>query len=374
MFEYFPGNYTWSAAFHLALMAGGELGELHRGLAELRDKGDDVDDHDWAEAWAQMAFQQENLAGDDLRRGYAISASRRLLRAAVYHASGERQLPPGPAKAESYSAMVQAFAGALDCGTEQVERVEFDSPDGPLPGYLIPAAGDGPAPVVVFFGGFDTNKELLYCSIGDAFRRRGISCVAVDSPGVGEPLRLRNVASRPDYEVPAGAIIDGLELRSDVDADRIGVLGLSLGGYYAPRAAVFEPRIAAVAAWGGIWDWGATWARRWETRTRDVSVPFFQLPWVMGTATMEEALERVKQWSLVDVLPQMTQPFLMIHGEDDRQIPLADGIAAYKAAGSVDKELRVFTEEEGGAAHCQLDEPDPARQHIADWFRAQFRL
>jgi dipeptidyl aminopeptidase/acylaminoacyl peptidase len=176
------------------------------------------------------------------------------------------------------------------------------------------------------------------------------------------------VPSRPDYEVPTAAIIDALEQRDDVDASRLGIFGISLGGYYAPRAAAFEPRIKAVAAWGAIWDWGATWEKRWATRSPNVSVPWFQLPWVMGTETMEAGLERVKQWSLVDVLPKLTTPFLIVHGEGDRQIPVEDAYKAFAAAGSADKQLRVFTAAEGGDQHCQTDEPDPARQLLADWF------
>src|ERR1700692_3432114 len=120
----------------------------------------------------------------------------------------------------------------------------------------------------------------------------------MDTPGVGEPLGLRNIPSRPDYEVPTRAIVDYLETRPDVDSSRIGIMGISLGGYYAPRAAAFESRISACVAWGAIWDWGATWEKRWATRSKTVSVPWFQLPWVMGTETMEEGLERVKQFSL----------------------------------------------------------------------------
>lgn len=372
MFQYFPDNYMWSSAFNLALMSGGSLGEMHRWLEPLRNTtSDEIDNEAWAQAWMGMAHQQEELAQLDLKAGHRQSAGHRYLRASVYHASGERQVPPGPEKSESYSAMLQAFANALEHTPLPLERLEIESPDGPLPAYLVRSGAPEPAPVVIFFGGFDVTKELLYCFIGDTFAARGINVLVVDTPGVGEPLRLRKVPSRPDYEVPAGAIIDHLEMRDDVDPERIGVMGISLGGYYAPRAATFEPRIAACASWGGIWDWGATWEKRWATRSKTVSVPWFQLPWVMGTDTMEEGLERVRQWTLVDVLPKLQQPYLLVHGENDRQVPVEDARAAFEAAGSEDKELRVFTVAEGGAEHCQTDEPDPARQLLADWFAAR---
>ncbi|MDA0637743.1 alpha/beta fold hydrolase [Nonomuraea sp. MCN248] len=366
MFYYFPDNYMWSSAFNLALMAGGSLGEMHRWLAPLRDGEPDAEA--WGKAWEGMAGQQEEQAARDLQGGLRRSAGLRYLRASIYHASGERQIAPGPEKAAGYQAALAAFNKAVELAPLNVERIEVPSPDGVLPGYLIPARTAEPAPVVIFYGGFDVTKEILYGFVEEEFVRRGITCLVMDSPGVGEPLRLRNVPSRPDYEVPTGAVIDYLETRADVDADRIGVMGISLGGYYAPRSAAFEPRIKACAAWGGIWDWGATWEKRWATRSKTVSVPWFQLPWVMGTDTMEAGLERVKQWTLVDVLPKLTQPLLIVHGENDRQVAVEDAHKAYEAAGSADKTLRIFTVAEGGAEHCQTDEPDPARQLIADWF------
>jgi alpha-beta hydrolase superfamily lysophospholipase len=370
MFQYFPGNYPWSSAFNLALMAGGTLDDLDRWLSPLQ--GQEPDPDAWAKAWEGMAHQQEQLAERDLADGFPRSAGARLLRACVYHQSGERQIPPGEVKTAGYLRSLDAFKRANELAQLGLIEFEAPSPDGPLPGYIIPAEGDDPKPpIAIFYGGFDVTKELLYTFVTDVFAKRGVAVAVVDTPGIGEPLRLRDVPSRPDYEVPTGAVIDHLETRDDIDTSRIGIFGISLGGYYAPRAAAFEPRIRAVCAWGAIWDWGATWEKRWATRSPNVSVPWFQLPWVMGTETMEQGLERVKQWTLVDVLPQLTVPFLIVHGESDRQIPVDDAYKAFEAAGSNDKTLRVLTDAEGGSQHCQTDDPGPARELIADWFASR---
>jgi fermentation-respiration switch protein FrsA (DUF1100 family) len=134
------------------------------------------------------------------------------------------------------------------------------------------------------------------------------------------------------------------------------------------RGAAFESRIKACVAWGGIWDYGATWQNRWETASKTTSVPFWQLPWVMGTDGMESALERVRAWTLTDVLEHLKQPLLIVHGEADGAVPVADAKLAFDAAGSNDKELRIFTVAEGGSEHCGADDPDPGRQLIVDWF------
>jgi dipeptidyl aminopeptidase/acylaminoacyl peptidase len=365
MFNYFPDQYTWSAQFVMGLWAGGQFGEMHRWLDRLREGGSEAA---WERAWNGMAKQQEDLAAADLEAGYRRSAGSRCLRAAVYRFCGERQMPPGPAKTASYAAAMDAFAKAKDYMPLPIERVEIDSPDGILPAYLVPAKSKAPAPIVIFYSGFDVVKEMLYCFVREEFAQRGISVIIVDTPGVGEPLRLRNVPSRADYEVPTKAVVDYLETRPDVDKSRIGIMGISLGGYYAPRGAAFEPRIKAVVAWGAIYDYGAIWQKRWASKSKYLSVPFFQLPWVMGTKTMEEALERVKSFTLADVLPQLKQPILIMHGENDISCPPEEAHNMFAKVGSADKTLRIFTIAEGGAEHVQADEPDAARQLAADWF------
>jgi dipeptidyl aminopeptidase/acylaminoacyl peptidase len=366
MFHYFPDQHTWSAQFVMGLWAGGQFGEMHRWLDGLREG--ERSEAAWEKAWNGMAKQQEDIASADVKAGYRRSAGSRYLRAAVYRFCGERQIPPGPAKTASYAAAMDAFAKAKDYMPLPIERVEINSPDGILPAYLIPANTKTPAPTVIFYSGFDVVKEMLYCFIREEFVQRGISVIIVDTPGVGEPLRLRNVPSRPDYEVPTKAVVDYLETRPDVDKSRIGIMGISLGGYYAPRGAAFESRIKAVVAWGAIYDYGAIWQKRWASKSKYLSVPFFQLPWVMGTKTMEEALERVKSFTLADVLPKLKQPILIMHGENDISCPPEEAHKMFANVGSADKTLRIFTIAEGGAEHVQADEPDAARQLAADWF------
>jgi alpha-beta hydrolase superfamily lysophospholipase len=369
MFNYFSDNYTWSSTVAMGLMSGGQFGEMHRWLEPLRDVEPDM--RAWDMAWVGMAAQQEDLAAADLKEGYRLSAGARYARAAAYRLLGERQLPPGPDKLERYKAAIATFDAAVLYAPFPIERVEIASPDGPLPG---PDSGGnprtGPCGHLLFRARCDQGG--LYLFIREEFVRRGISVLIMDTPGVGAPLRLRGVPSRPDYEVPTAAIIDYLEQRADIDPDRIGILGISLGGYYAPRAAAFEPRIKACAAWGGVWDYGALWRRRWETQTKNMSVGFFQLQRIMGTQTTEEALERIQQYKLDGVMQRLTQPLLILHGAHDLAISVEDARKAFAAAGSVDKQLRIFSEAEGGAEHVQADEPDAARQMIADWFAQRF--
>ena len=85
----------------------------------------------------------------------------------------------------------------------------------------------------------------------------------------------------------------------------------------------------------------------------------------------ETSLAILRETAPVNHVKPGLPPFLLLHGENDRQIPVEDAYKAFAAAGSQDKELRIFTVAEGGAEHCQTDEPDPARQLLADWFASR---
>jgi hypothetical protein len=109
----------------------------------------------WTKAWGGAGAEQAEFAEQDLRRGLRRSAVARFQRASNYYLTGERQTPPGPAKMDSYERARAAFAKAAQLMPRPLERVEIDSPDGILPGYLARARAEGRTPVVIFYNGFD---------------------------------------------------------------------------------------------------------------------------------------------------------------------------------------------------------------------------
>lgn len=375
-FTYFPSDYRWSAAICTMLgtasMGGSDIGEIDRAGRRLRDRLGD--DEAWFEEWLRLANNVRQLAVDAETSGHLHSAATSYLRASCYFQWAERfETPKGVAALEAFKTSVDCFhqfAALTDRPRIEVVEVPYDGSR--LPGYFVHAENTSleRPPCVVFFDGLDVTKEIQYVRGVPELVRRGISCLLMDGPGTGEAIRFRGMPLRHDYEVAGSACIDYLEGRADVDPDRIGIIAVSLGGYYAPRCAAMEPRFKACVAWGAIWDYHATWKKRIDAQFQtSLSVPGHHIGWILGVDTMGEVLEKLEDYRLDGVVQKMRCPFLITHGADDEQVPLADAEALYRASGSSDKTLRVFTTEEGGAQHCQRDYMSIAIMTMFDWLQ-----
>ena len=242
--------------------------------------------------------------------------------------------------------------------------------DTTLPAYFVKADASGPGPAVVMFDGLDNAKEMSVLFGGVEIASRGIHVLAIDGPGQGEALRLQGIPSRYDYEVPGAAALDYLIARGDVDPKRVAVMGFSMGGYYAPRAAVMEPRFAACVAWGGHFDYYESWQRRLKVMSTGgtrLSAPGFQLPWVLGMPDMDACMKKLEDYRLDGVAQKMRCPFYCIHGYDDNIVQLDFAQRLYDAVGSADKTLKVLNAEDGGSEHCQEDNRQVGVNLVADW-------
>jgi dienelactone hydrolase len=361
-FMYFPGNYRWSSAFvnmlGMAAYGGSDISEVHK-IGRLLDGKAPDDDQAWFDACVRVAEEVRDR-GDKFRKsGHPVAAAPFYVRAAHYFQMGERFRTPKDGKAlDAFRQGVDCFHTFIGLTDVKIEIVEVPFEGGSLPGYFVHAQNTTAErrPCMVYFDGLDVTKELQYLRGVPDLIKRGISCLVMDGPGTGEAIRLRNLFLRHDYEAAGSACIDFLERRGDVDPARIGIVAVSLGGYYAPRCASLEHRFAACIAWGAIWDYHATWKRRIEANFKaSMSVPGHHIMWILGVDSVDEALRRLEPFRLDGVVQKMRCPFLVVHGEDDEQVPLADARALYEASGSADKTLRVFTSEEGGAQHCQRD-------------------
>jgi dienelactone hydrolase len=377
MFEYFPDNYTWSLAVMSALNRGGQISEVDEACRPLRQiagikalHGDQTQQRAWFESWMKLAERVEHLARADEEARHPLSAGRKYLRAGIYYLLAER-MPShkDPRRLEAYKRGIEVFRRGLVCRKEPMEYVEVPYGSHKLPAIFSKAPVQGRAPCVVHFDGLDVTKEIIYAAVADEFRRRGVSLLIVDHPGVGAALRLLGLTSGPDTEKPAGAAVDYLETRKDVDPQRIGIMALSLGGYYAPRAAAFEKRFKCAVAWGAIYDYGKCVEDRIGGRG-EPSVPGYaeHVMWVFGGKTIEDTLKIVRQMTLEGVADKITCPLLIVHGENDRQVPLWHAERTYEAAvNSRGRELKICRLADGGAEHCGADNSPLVVDYMTDW-------
>ncbi len=353
--------------------AFGEIDQIGQRL-----KGREGDNRAWWEEWVAMAGRIEGFAREADAAGHAFTAGSYFLRAMTYYFCGERFLPPGDDKRNTYRDCLRCFKAGVERRYPYVERVEVPYENTMLPAWFMksPRAG-ARAPTAVCFDGLDNSKEMSVFFAGVELANRGIHTLAIDGPGQGESLRLRGIPSRYDYEVPARAAYEHVSRRDDVDAARVAVMGFSMGGYYAPRAAAFEKRFAACIAWGGHFDYHAAWIerrKRMETDSNRVSAPQFQLPWVMGKPDMDAAMEKIKDYTLAGVAEKIECPFLVTHGENDGIVPVESARRLYEAVGSRRKTIRIFTARDGGSEHCQEDNRQIGSNFVADWLADALKL
>jgi dipeptidyl aminopeptidase/acylaminoacyl peptidase len=376
-FTYFPDDYRWSSAvvgiLSTAPWGGSEIGEVHQ--VGRRLKQDVGNDDLWFREWAALGDKVRKLALAAEQDKHPLSAAFHYKRACTYYQMAERFRTPKDAKANN------VYRKALDCflsfarltDRPRIEAVEVPFENGVnLPGYLVHAENTRRVkpPVVVFFDGLDVTKELQYLRGVEEIVRRGMSCLVMDGPGTGEAIRFRKQYLRYDYEVAGSATLDYLKTRDDVNAGKVGVMAISLGGYYAPRMASMERRFKACVAWGAIWDYHATWKKRIAASMRaDMSVPGHHIMWILNTKTLEEALQKLEDFRLDGVVQKMRCPFLLTHGAEDRQVPVRDARALFNAVGSPDKTFKLFRIAEGGSQHCQRDNLSLGVTYISDWLQ-----
>ena len=205
--------------------------------------------------------------------------------------------------------------------------------------------------------------------------KRGISVLVMDGPGTGEAIRFRKLYLRHDYEVAGSACIDFLEKRADVDPKRIGIVAISLGGYYAPRCASLEPRFAACIAWGAIWDYHAVWKKRIEAQFKaSLSVPGHHIMWILGVDRLDEALQEARavpprRRGAEDALPVPPRA---------RRGRRADPARAMRRrcttrAARTTRRSASSPAEEGGAQHCQRDYLTLGIAEMWNWFEDKLK-
>jgi 2,6-dihydroxypseudooxynicotine hydrolase len=222
----------------------------------------------------------------------------------------------------------------------------------------LAAGGGRPAPLILLLPGLDSTKEEFF-GWENVFLSRGMATFSLDGPGQGETGLSTPIY--PNYEVAVTATIDSLQSRSDVDLDRIGAAGVSLGGYYAPRAAAYEKRLKAVVGISGPFDFASNWDNM-PQQTRETVCHH------TGASTMEEGREKAGELNLYDAAQRIDQPFLAITGRNDRLIPWEQ--TQRQAADAPGGEFVLYDD----GNHVCNNIPWKYRPLTADWLKEKLAL
>ena len=270
---------------------------------------------EWCAVWSERAGVHERLGREALAAGFNLSAAGHLTRAALCSHFGKFMF------VHRVDEMRRAHAKVIECRDLALphldppgERVTIPYEGTVLYGILRKPAGIERAAVVIGCVGLDSTKEELdvYENI---FLGRGMATLTFDGPGQGEAEY--HLPIRGDYEAPVQAVIEYIKTRDDLDADRIGIMGVSLGGYYSARAAAFDKRIRACCSFSGPYSWVEIFDGR-----NELSREAFRVR--SHSRTMEEAREKAKTLTLAGVAMNIACPIYIVAGELDRLTPPAN--------------------------------------------------
>ena len=364
---------------------GADTSEVLETIGNIRER----DTASWFNAWrmtGSRVLERASHIGDTRSRGQA------LLRAHNYLRTAEFFLPPSdPRRSVTFGRSVQAFEDGLDALGVVRKRTQIPYGQNHLNAIFYPAPpGARTGPLLVLCGGFDSTLEELYFVLVPAAHARGFSVLTFEGPGQGAVLREQKLTFTPEWELPTAAILDAHFSAHPRQAKTV-LIGMSMGGYLASRAAAFDRRIDGVVAFDVLFDFGAVarstvpslalWLHARNAHlllnlliaVKTRFSPGFAWSvangqWVLGTTSAMQTMLALDRYSLARVAGDITADVLIMAGADDHFIPVsqaADFASALKAARSV--RTIIYDRESGGAEHCQMGAQSLWHADLFDW-------
>jgi pimeloyl-ACP methyl ester carboxylesterase len=370
-----------------AVSGGADVNEVLQTAQAIREG----DDESWYREWLKTAQRCEKAGDDFLLGGKRISARQEFLKASNYYRTAEFFLhtnPEDPRILSVWRKSRDCFVKAAKLADHPIIPVRIPYEGTTLPGYLCLAdKSKKKRPLLIIHSGFDGTVEELYYSSAVFALRRGYHVLLFEGPGQGGVIREQRLPFRPDWEAVVTPVVDYAFSRKEVDSNRIALMGISFGGYLAPRAVAFEKRIKACIANGGVYDFHWTARLRPEDEAfldtaegaeafdrelygRMQTSPSFR--WVMANGmftfqakTPSEWLKKTRPYTMKDVAARITCDMLIVDSEGDRDLP-GQARRLYDALASP-KDFMLFTKEEGAGEHCQVGAVLLSNARILDW-------
>lgn len=407
--------------------------QLLRALGETYYKGADIgeclstayrikegDFESWHSEWLKTAKRIHSYADECLAKGRTVSARDAYLRASNYYRVSEFMLidPQDPRIQTTWGNSKECFSKAAKLFPFFVESIEIPYEQGiTLPGYFYHTSEKNVSnnsktneyienketkkkssrPTVIVHGGFDSTLEELYSSAAAPALERGYNCLTFEGPGQGGVIRKQRIPFRYDWEKVVSPIIDYTVKKKtefSIDIERIALMGISMGGYLAARAAAFDDRISACILYNGVYDGYDAISSAFPKSllnaldkgdSQFVNSTIIDLMksdpntrfnikhgmWTTGTDSPYDLITGAKKYTLKDIIKNITCPTLVLDAEKDDSFP-GQPKKVFDALTSPNKKYILFTQDEGAEEHCQSGAAALSNQRIFDWIDEVF--
>ena len=321
-------------------------------IARLCRKIQPGDKEGWEKAWLELAHATEAEAKNALAAGHRRTAIQFFFHANQYYRMSDVFLTATDEakKRERFLEAQENFRAGAKLHTPLIEIISVKCGKEVYDGYFChPVSSNrGKWPAVFLIGGADAYAEEIYFG-GRQVLDRGWALLLVDTPGRGSSIYVKGIITRHDYEVPVKACIDYLVSRPEIDPNRIALFGISMAGYYAPRAAAFEPRVKALVAWSGcysILEDLYLFCEHLQPTVRRL----------LGGVSDSEAREKLKAFTMEGAANKIACPTLITHGAQDHLMSVDGAKKLVQEIGCKDKTLKIYDNPEtGGTIHCSHD-------------------
>lgn len=331
-------------------------------IANFASRVDVGDTAAWVSAWEELATNAESEATAADERGHRATAIARYFHASTYWQMSDVFASGQPDRSAPFLKSQEMFRRGARLHEPEIRVVSVRNGDETYDGYYCLPPGHKPGekvPGILFIGGADAFTEETYFS-GKGILERGMAMLLLDLPGRGSAIYVKGIPTRADYEVPAKVAFDWLEAQPEIDPQRLGLLGISFGGYYGPRVAAFEPRVKALVAWGGIMN-AAQDIFDFNPRSHKM------LQFLTATDSPEAARAMLDTFDLTEIAPKIACPTMITHGARDPVSDVRGAEKLFAAVGAKDKQLHVL--KGPGAVHCSYDDWRDVVPLMFDWMR-----
>jgi pimeloyl-ACP methyl ester carboxylesterase len=365
---------------------GADLGECVATARLITDGSD----KSWYEEWLKTANRIFAAARESEAQGHLVSARTAYFRASNYYRTAGFFLHGDATRAQAIKAEQQGKKSFLQAirSLPFIEPVKIPYENTTLPGYYLKTSLPGKThPLLLVHSGFDGTAEELYFQFGLAAVQRGYDCLLFEGPGQGEVIRIQHLPFRYDWEKVVTPVINYALTKPRVDKHKIALMGLSMGGYLAPRAAAFEKRLKACIANGGVFDFSEsvygsmppdivklvqTDPARFnqmieQTMKENTEVRWFfhNGMWTFGANSPADFMRKLTRYNLKDIAGKITCHMLVVDSESD--LFMRGQARKLYAALTCPKDFRLFNKAQAAQAHCQMGATAISNETVFNW-------